>query len=293
MQTVVERPILQDLPATERAAHFRRVYQAQSRFQKLFGGDTHSFSCAAFANELRGEVIRILKSKGVDQFDSPLETVHERLPKEFIDYSHAGGVNELTYRLYETDQAFQECYFSFLKDQITSLVDFPFYFQATPTIRVHCPNAAGSSHYPRYHTDVGYGHPPEEFNLWLPLTQPIAPQFHGFRSMNVADSCDILEQFGYDFDAFNDRAINEKSYNLELNRLSPQIQTPFGECIAFDSRAIHTVEPMESHTRVSMDIRILPVEDFENSPVEYQGTGRLRMPFIPGRGYFHLSSDAI
>ena len=47
--------------------------------------------------------------------------------------------------------------------------------------------------------------------------------------------------------------------------------------LAFDSRCIHSGEPMKSHTRISMDIRILPLSQYEKMNIEYQGSGRRKI----------------
>lgn len=62
---------------------------------------------------------------------------------------------------------------------------------------------------------------------------------------------------------------------------------------AFDSRCIHTGEPLMNHTRASIDIRIMPVEDYDNLEVEYQGLGRLKILYAPGQAYYPLSSDKL
>jgi hypothetical protein len=61
--------------------------------------------------------------------------------------------------------------------------------------------------------------------------------------------------------------------------------------LAFDSRAIHSGEPMQIHTRISMDIRILPLSQYEKMTIEYQGSGRRKILFTPGHCYHQLDSD--
>jgi hypothetical protein len=94
-----------------------------------------------------------------------------------------------------------------------------------------------------------------------------------------------METFDYDFPAFIARAVSDPAYNATLSEDAPQVTTPFGDMLLFDSRSLHTGEPLLAHTRASMDIRILPVADFDALPLEYRGTGRRRMRYVPGEGY--------
>jgi hypothetical protein len=242
---------------------------------------------------LRSEIIRLLEAKGVAVPGGKLEQLHRHIGPELKKYGFDDGVNKVSSLLYETDDGFTRSYHRFVKEAVGRHFAYPFYFQATPTVRVHCPDGENSHHYPRYHTDIGYGHPPQEINVWIPLTSPMAPQYHGFRRTDVAHSREILEQFGFDFAPFIDRAVQDKPFNIRLNDVSPQVETKFGQFTAFDSRCIHTGEPLQLHTRVSIDIRIMPVADFEELSIEYQGTGRRRMRYVPGHGYHSLSSEEL
>lgn len=171
--------------------------------------------------------------------------------------------------------------------------NFPFYFQATPTIRIHCPNGKNSDHYPRFHTDIGYGHPAQEINLWLNLTEPKGEQKHGFRVMNLENSLNIYRKYNYVFEDFIKDAVNSKDFNAECAKLSPQVDTKAGEIFILDSRCNHSGEALLNHTRISMDIRIISVEDYKNLPVIYQGAGRMKILFAPGGCYNQLSSNQL
>ncbi len=284
---------IHSLSAQECKELYRNEYKIKSRFQSDFGADNAEIEIGNFAETFRSEVMRLLADKQVINGNETLEKLHETLPQEMKDYGFNDGVNKITTFLYDTDDTFATIYLSFIKDVVSKHFPYPFYFQATPTIRLHCPKGKHNDHYPRYHTDIGYGHPPQEINIWLPLTQPQAPQQHGFRSLNVQHSKELLEQFDYNFTPFIDKAINDKPFNYSLNEKSQNIATPLGKMIGFDSRCIHTGEPMEHHTRASMDIRIIAIEDFKNMPVEYQGTGRRRILYLPGECYHTLSSDKL
>jgi hypothetical protein len=195
--------------------------------------------------------------------------------------------------MYDADERFMALYHRFLRDCLSSFFGWDFYFQATVTVRIHCPDGANNHHYPRYHNDVGYGHPPQEINLWIPLTEPQGAQRHGFRLMNIEQTRGILGRFGYDFPSFIDKAINDKAMTRECEALAVQMDVPLGACLAFDSRSIHSGEPLREHTRISMDVRVIPVKDFEAMPFDYQGTGRRQMLFTPGHGYYPKAASAL
>ena len=61
----------------------------------------------------------------------------------------------------------------------------------------------------------------------------------------------------------------------------------------FDSRCLHSTIPLINHTRVSIDVRIVPVSEFKKYKNIYQGTGRTKVKFIPGEGYNEMSIDKI
>jgi hypothetical protein len=281
------------LPAGERAQLMRREWAKESRFQREFGSDAKDLPTGNFSELMREQVMRQLRNRGIVQAGAQLEKLHETVPQELKDYGMDDGVNVISTYLYDTDEEFTTSYLKFVKECLGAHFPYPFYFQATPTVRIHCPNGKNANHYPRYHTDIGYGHPPQEINLWLPLTVPMGEQRHGFRKASVADSRTILEPFGYDFAPFIARAVNDPAYNQELNKLAPQVETGFGFCNAFDSRCVHTGEPLLNHTRASIDVRIMPVEDYNNRTIMYQGTGRRRVLYAPGAAYYHLPSDQL
>lgn len=288
-----ELPSIHSLTPEARAQKMRDEWRGQSRFQREFNADTASLPSEEYSALLRGQVLRQLEKRGVAAANAPLETLHEHIAQELKDYGMDDGVNRISTLLYDTDDEFTAAYLRFVKECLGKHFPYPFYFQATPTVRIHCPNGKNSNHYPRYHTDIGYGHPPQEINFWLPLTAPQGEQRHGFRLASVEHSRQILEPFSYDFAPFIERAVNEPSYNQSLNVLAPQVETAFGQCFAFDSRCIHTGEPLLHHTRASIDVRIIPVEDFNKLTVLYQGTGRRKIRYEPGQAYYPVSSDKL
>jgi hypothetical protein len=284
---------LREMGAEERAAHYRACFQGPSRFQRQWQVDAMERGTDGFAERFRAGVIQRLEGAGIAVPGGGLEALHRKVSNEWKAYNLADGVNPLSSLLYEMGSSFIKTYHDFMVQSVSTIIGEPFYFQATPTIRVHCPHSANAHHYPRYHTDAAYGHPPEEINLWIPLTEPCAPQQHGFRRMDVAHSRAALESFGYDMDAFIRACVEEPSFNETLHANAPQVATKFGAMSLFDSRCVHTAEPLENHTRVSIDVRVIPVADYDALTVQYQGSGRRQVMYSPVEGYYALPSDRL
>ncbi len=287
------RPNIHLLALKERTEFMHKKFQAKSRFQRELFTDRIDLDCGEYAQKLRAEVLRLLSEKGIGVPGGDLENLHKHVSDDLKEYNFDDGVNKISTLLYDTDKSYLGVYHDMIKNCIQHHFPYPFYFQATTTIRIHCPNGRNSDHYPRYHTDVNYGHPPEEINIWIPLTSPVKPQYHGFRLTNLETTRKILTEFGYDFAPFIERAVSDKEFNHRISESAPEVKTPFGMMKAFDSRCIHTGEPLMNHTRASIDIRIMPVEDYDNLEVEYQGLGRRKILYAPGQAYYPLSSDKL
>lgn len=286
-----QRTNLNTLTAVQKQNLARHTYSKKSYFENLFSTDSIENECIKQSMALRNEISRLLIERNLIPHEHPLEKLHEILSDEMKAYNFDDGVNKISTFFYDTDNQFLSVYYDFIKHVRQTFIKEPFWFQATPTIRIHCPNGLNNNHYPRYHTDVNYGHPPEEINIWLPLTEIL--DGHSFRCMTLEQSKNVLQQFDFDFSQFINSAINDKTFSNFCDTISHPVTTEFGNFLAFDSRCIHTGEPMKSHTRISMDIRILPLSEYEKMDIEYQGAGRRKILFTPGNCYLHKSSDEL
>lgn len=291
MTSTAEKINLNTLSHDERKSLVQEIYSGNSYFQSLFHQDHIEIDCHASSLAFRNEIERILLEKNLIQKKVELENLHEVLTDEIKAYNFDDGVNKISTYFYDTDDKFLVVYHQFIRFLRQHFLQEPFWFQATPTIRIHCPNAKNNHHYPRYHSDISYGHPPEEINIWFPLTNLL--DGHSFRAMSVATSREILQPFAYDFDAFIQSAIHDKPFSKSCENQAKSVTTAFGKMMAFDSRCIHSGEPMQTHTRVSMDIRILPLSQYANMKIEYQGSGRRKILFTPGNCYHALHSDQL
>jgi hypothetical protein len=287
-----ENKKINDVDAGQRQSYYRRQFEGDGVYNALFPDKYQVELDSDHQSEvLRTEVIRLLLAKQViaGGLDIALEDLHEVLDGEMRDYDFPSGVNGVSQLFYDNDVQFEKNYLGYLKFLRQNYFQFPFYFQKTPTIRFQCPNAKNSHHYPRYHTDIGYGHPPQEINIWLPLTRPCGEQRHGLRLMNMENTRKRLDRFDYDFPMFIDAAINEKNFSDECDTDADKVETAFGKTLAFDARCLHTGEALRAHTRVSMDIRIIPVEAYEALEYRFQGAGRMKILYEPGECYHLLT----
>jgi hypothetical protein len=288
---VKERVNINDLNATERKALMKNTFNRVSYFQTLFNVDRIELACEKVARGLREQIDRLLLEKKLVNERVPLEDLYSHLSAEMNTYNFDDGINKISTYFYDTDDMFQAAYYDFIRYIREHYFKEPFWFQITPTIRIHSPNGKNNNHYPRYHSDIGYGHPPEEFNLWLPLTDLLTG--HGFTILPVADSTALLKSYDYDFPTMIEAAIDDKAFSQLCDDLSLPVTTRFGDVLAFDSRSIHSGQPMTIHSRASMDIRILPLSQYEKMDIEYQGSGRRRILFTPGHCYHTKNSDQI
>jgi len=111
--------------------------------------------------------------------------------------------------------------------------------------------------------------------------------------MDLTNTRKVLRQYDYHFESLINDAIKNKEFNKNLNKYAPQVDTKFGRTLCFDSRCLHTGESLVKHTRVSIDIRIIPVDSFQREKFIFQGAGRMKMKYQPGQAYDRLSSDML
>lgn len=109
----------------------------------------------------------------------------------------------------------------------------PYYVQREPNLRIHPPGSQGQ----RWHTDAEFGHLLEEWNIWVPLTEPTA-------------DCHLLW--------WGDRPPGGTRHRW---RVKP------GQSLAFRGATLgHGSDPNTSHsTRVSFDFRLIEVEHYRDA----------------------------
>jgi sporadic carbohydrate cluster 2OG-Fe(II) oxygenase len=236
-----------------------------------------------FSAELRNLIV----AKGIAGADvvnaRPLEELHEYLSPEAkrLDDSELNSVSK---QFYDTSEPFLALYRLFFRDAVGALFGEDLYFQATPTLRFQFPHQGGFDWKPRIHTDIMLGHPPSEVNVWLPFTRAF-----GTNSMMIAgleDSIEILEGLSYDFEKLAWRVQHDEPFWQSCAAKMRPVELQYGQYLLFDPRCLHaTQNNVTDSTRISTDVRIILRRHMEALPIEYRGTGRLRMLFAPGHYY--------
>lgn len=142
--------------------------------QHRFGRDIVKLDYDITACDWDGAIRRALVEKGITRaadvngLDS-LANLHTILTDEWktLDDSE---LNKASTAFYENGDAFDALYRRFIKDVVAPHCGEPVWWQRTPTIRFHFPRQQGFDWRPRYHTDIMLGHPPQEVNLWIAVT---------------------------------------------------------------------------------------------------------------------------
>lgn len=189
--------------------------------------------------------------------------------------NYTSGLNAIQKFLYtlENDKEWNNIYIDLLK-HIYKNVGFNFYFQKTPTIRVHCPNSDKDNHYPMFHNDIILGHPPQEVNIWMSLTKN---KNTGFRIISEDESRKIMSK--YSKQQIFDLAHGSEDFNKKCLNSSEEVKSDINCVYLFNSVRIHSATQREKDTRLSIDVRINPVDEFKDG---YVGTGMTKAEFKPG-----------
>lgn len=233
------------------------------------------------------ELKQLIVGKGIAAADvvnrHPLEDLHRHLAPEAkrLDDSELNAVSK---QFYDTSEAFLALYRRFFRDAVGPLFGEDLYFQATPTLRFQFPHQGGFDWRPRIHTDIMLGHPPAEVNVWLPFTRTF-----GTNTMMIAgleDSVEILDELDYDFEKLAWRVQHDEPFWRACADKMRPVELEYGQFLLFDPRCLHaTQDNVTDSTRISTDVRIILRRHMESLPIQYRGTGRLRMLFAPGHYY--------
>ena len=126
-------------------------------------------------------------------------------------------------------------------------------------------------------------------NVWFSLTEN---KKSGFHLINFDNSKKWFEEYDYNVEKFISEAVNNEKFNKHGDSLSFEVKSDLSEIFLFNSLCIHTNQPRFDDSRVSIDIRINPVEKFVDG---YVGSGRMKAEFKPNGkfGYFEKSVKEI
>ena len=241
----------------------------------IFEFDKHKYD---FYTDIKNHIERLTQSEVAE-----LSKCHEILPGDFL-FTDEHNINPLTESFYSISNQFIKKYKDFMKNEISKYFHFDYYYQSTPTIRAQLAGALGSDERPRVHNDIMIGHPPAEINIWLPFTQA-----YGENSLLLApldQSIQIMKALDFDFDLFSKKLQYDDDFFYELRSILSPLTLDYGQAIIFDSRCLHaTQRNTTNNSRLSMDVRIVGKKELDDTPIDYVGTGRLKMPFQPGLYY--------
>jgi hypothetical protein len=273
--------------AKDKSDALRAILKQPSRLQRSYPEGLTAFSYRTADYQFRAKIEHMLVTKGVVSHRVPLEELHTRLQSGDMQVD-GSQVNSVTEKFYTTTDGFYSTYTRFVSEVIAGrLLGCDVYFQATPTIRFHFPHARGMSETCRIHNDLMLGHPPQEINFWLPMTN--SRESKSFALSTLSDTLPILADYDHDLRDVQERlAAPGPVYDRCLRACRP-VSLMNGEGVAFDSRCLHTARRNKSGaTRVSIDFRVVPTADLGLMPYEFRGTGRMRARFVPG-GYYAVT----
>lgn len=269
-------------------AIFREDYVAPQFMDRWFGQGIKTFRYDTQEYDWEGQIRELLVSKGIADPHrladlASLSDLHTILGVEWMQLD-ASELNRVSVSFFENGDDFDRLYRRFVKGVIASNCPEPVYWQTTPTIRFHFPKQQGFTWKVRYHSDIMLGHPPQEINVWVPLTR-----VYGTNSMCLAPqdpSLAILQRLDLDFEDFATKVQYDDDMAAECARVAPPLELAYGEYVMFDPRCLHATQHNQTdHTRISFDMRVLPQSAPAEMRIEYRGTGRRRMLFAPGHYY--------
>lgn len=267
---------------------FKKEIKKASSFSDFFlpeGIQYLSYNTALFP--FRKLLINKLKKENLLLKDIPddisLDNLHLYIDKknQNMDFSNQTPV---AIALYEMGDDFNQLYKKFLKDVVREIIGESFYYQKTTNFRVFFPHSKGYQGKTNFHTDSMIGHPPQEINLWLPLSQ--CTDSASLSIMSLEKSKQLLEKCNYNFEHFNFKSTDNDANFIYCNENSKPINVNYGQFVLFDSRCVHgATDNKTDRTRVSFDIRIILKRDYDTARVNYIGTGRKKVKFLLGEYY--------
>lgn len=250
-----------------------------------------------------------IETKQNKNITPPLESLHEQVPLT-TQWASGESLNHYSAYLSEASQNLVDTYYRFIKYMSQEMVDYDFVFEANPMLRVHFPVKlpdrfrSNEGKILAYHSDTLLDSPFEEINCWLPLTS-----CEGNASLQIADLINskiILDEFcnGIDYDSerylsgrmeFFHKLNNDKQFQMRVIDACQSLAIDYGNILLFDSRTIHgTAENDTDKTRVSIDFRIIPIEQYNEINASYHQSGN-SIPSFEGQpimkgGFYHEQS---
>ena len=272
---------------------FLNDFKKSSLIQKIFSDwkyhGIYNTANIDFKNSIIHELLakKLVTDSQFSKYNYQLESLHLCLNADKKDLDESEQ-NKISISFYETSKALKIDYANFIEQEISKLFDSKIYYQIIPTFRFHFPKQKGYNWNDRYHTDIMLGHPPFEFNIWLPFTKVYSS--NSMRLTPYDDSLEIISSCNYDFELLAQYVQYNESFIENLKNKSEPLEMKYGEYIIFDPRCLHCTQYNDTNdTRISMDIRVILETEIDNYSRKYATTGRKKMPFLPGH-YFSKES---
>jgi len=272
---------------------FMNDFNSERELLKIFNSwnfkGSYDTSTIDFKSVIISELIskKIVKEEKFKKYNYNLDDLHLCL-KDDLKCLDDSEQNSISVSFYETSEKIKEMYIKFISNIISPIFQDKIYYQIIPTFRFHFPNQKGYEWKNRYHTDIMLGHPPYEFNVWLPFTN--AFDTNSMRLTSLNDSVEIYKICNNNFEILAEKCQYDDDFISHLSSKSSSLEMKYGEFIIFDSKCLHcTQHNVTNKTRISMDIRIMLENNFSKYSREYKTTGRKKMLFTPGN-YFSQES---
>tara|TARA_X000000368_G_C22977372_1_gene688251 strand:- start:323 stop:1210 length:888 start_codon:yes stop_codon:yes gene_type:complete len=273
---------------------FMNDFNSDSEILKIFNSwnykGTYDTKFIDFESVIISELIskKIITEKNFIKYDYSLDDLHLCLHDNIksLDQSEQ---NQISISFYEASKKIQDMYVKFISNIISPIFSGRIHYQVVPTFRFHFPNQKGYEWKDRYHTDIMLGHPPYEFNVWLPFTKVF--ESNSMRLTPLNDSVEIYKMCNNNFEILAEKCQYDNDFISHLSSKSSPLDMKYGEFIIFDPKCLHcTQHNITNKTRISMDIRIMLENNFDKYSREYKTTGRKKMLFKPG---YYFSKEAL
>jgi len=235
--------------------------------------------------------------------DFPLNKIHECLSPEDIN-THLEDSGHWHDPLQTLGAPMINEYYKFV-NWLSHHLGFDFVFEHNPLVRYHIPSKLDDRYRLAdgelftHHSDTLLGDYFQQINMWLPFCDVKNTGALSVCSKNT--SINTLKAFAtaqnYTYDdykesrvAFFDYAKQRPQLMADLREDAMPTNLRYGQCLMFDPRVLHgTAENIENLTRVSMDFRIVPLDDYEGiikelellggRPNSYEGEGLIKGEF--------------
>ena len=235
--------------------------------------------------------------------DFPLNKIHECLSREEIS-QHLEDSGHWHDPLQTLGAPMIEEYHKFV-NWLSQHLGFDFVFEHNPLVRYHIPAKLDDRYrLPdgelfTHHSDTQLGDYFQQINMWLPFcdVKNTAALSVCSKHTSICTLKAFAREQDYSYDEYKDSRVAFFDYAKQRPQLMADLRTDamptnlrYGQCLMFDPRVLHgTAENTENMTRVSMDFRIVPVDDYESiikelelqggRPNSYEGEGLIKGEF--------------